>query len=219
MFDRRNRLYMKKIQAQQGLYEPQTESDACGVGFVVDIKGHKSHKIIDNALTILKNLLHRGACGCEENTGDGVGILIQKPHKFFKRVCTDIKIELPDNENYGTGMVFLPLDQSQLKRCQAIFEKIILEENQELLGWRDVPTNDSLLGPTAKEGEPTFKQIFIGKNSELDSAAFDRKLYVIRKRVENLIWNSDMTEQNLFYIPSLSYRTFLYKGMLTGTQI
>ena len=210
---------MKKIQAQQGLYEPQTESDACGVGFVVDMKGHKSHKIIDNALTILKNLLHRGACGCEENTGDGVGILIQKPHKFFKRVCADIKIELPDDEDYGTGMVFLPLDKSQLKRCQEIFEKIILEENQELLGWRDVPTNDSLLGPTAKEGEPTFKQIFIGKNSKLDSAAFDRKLYIIRKRVENLIWNSDMTEQNLFYIPSLSYRTFLYKGMLTGTQI
>ena len=210
---------MNKIQAQQGLYEPQTESDACGVGFVVDMKGHKSHKIIDNALTILKNLLHRGACGCEENTGDGVGILIQKPHKFFKRVCADIKIELPDDEDYGSGMVFLPLDKSQLKRCQEIFEKIILEENQELLGWRDVPTNDSLLGPTAKEGAPTFKQIFIGKNSELDSAAFDRKLYVIRKRVENLIWNSDMTEQNLFYIPSLSYRTFLYKGMLTGTQI
>ena len=165
MFDRRNRLYMKKIQAQQGLYEPQTESDACGVGFVVDMKGHKSHKIIDNALTILKNLLHRGACGCEENTGDGVGILIQKPHKFFKRVCADIKIELPDDEDYGTGMVFLPLDKSQLKRCQEIFEKIILEENQELLGWRDVPTNDSLLGPTARKGEPTFKQIFIGKNS------------------------------------------------------
>ena len=219
MFDRWNRLYMNKIQAQQGLYEPQTESDACGVGFVVDMKGHKSHKIIDNALTILKNLLHRGACGCEENTGDGVGILIQKPHKFFKRVCADIKIELPDDEDYGTGMVFLPLDKSQLKRCQEIFEQVILEEGQDILGWRDVPTDDSLLGPTAREGEPTFKQIFIGKNSELDSAAFDRKLYVIRKRVENLIWNSDMTEQNLFYIPSLSYRTFLYKGMLTGTQI
>ena len=210
---------MKKIQVQQGLYEPQTESDACGVGFVVDMKGRQSHKIVDNALTILKNLLHRGACGCEENTGDGVGILIQKPHKFFKRVCADIKIELPYDEDYGTGMVFLPLDKSQLQRCQEIFEKIILEENQELLGWRDVPANDSLLGPTAKEGEPTFKQIFIGKNSELDSAAFDRKLYVIRKRVENLIWNSGMTEQNLFYIPSLSYRTFLYKGMLTGTQL
>jgi len=210
---------MTKIQEQQGLYDPQTESDACGVGFVVDMKGRKSHKIIDNALTILKNLLHRGACGCEENTGDGVGILIQKPHKFFKRVCKNIEIELPEDEDYGTGMVFLPLDESQSKRCQEIFEQVILEEEQEFLGWRDVPTDDSLLGPTAKDGEPTFKQIFIGKNNSLDSKSFDRKLYIIRKRVESLVWNSDMTEQNLFYIPSLSYRTFLYKGMLTGTQI
>ena len=210
---------MTKIQEQQGLYEPQTESDACGVGFVVDMKGRKSHGIIDNALTILKNLLHRGACGCEENTGDGVGILIQKPHKFFKRICKDIKIELPNDEDYGTGMVFLPIDQSQSKHCQKIFEQVILEEEQQFLGWRDVPTDDSLLGPTAKDGEPTFKQIFIGRNNLIDSKAFDRKLYVIRKRVENLIWYSDMTERNLFYIPSLSYRTFLYKGMLTGTQI
>jgi len=210
---------MTKIQEQQGLYEPQTESDACGVGFVVDMKGRKSHKIIDNALIILKNLLHRGACGCEENTGDGVGILIQKPHKFFERICKDIQIELPNDEDYGTGMVFLPIDKSQSKHCQKIFEQVILEEEQKFLGWRDVPTDDSLLGPTAKDGEPTFKQIFIGKNDSIDSKAFDRKLYVIRKRVENLIWNSDMTEQNLFYIPSLSYRTFLYKGMLTGTQI
>ena len=210
---------MKKFQEQQGLYEPQTESDACGVGFVVNMKGRKSHEIVDNALTILKNLLHRGACGCEENTGDGVGILIQKPHKFFKRVCSDININLPNDDEYGTGMVFLPVNKSQSKDCQKIFEKIIKEENQKLLGWRDVPTNDSSLGPTAKEGEPTFKQIFIGKNKDLDSAAFDRKLYIIRKRVENIIWNSDMTEQSLFYVPSLSCRTFLYKGMLTGTQI
>ena len=122
---------MTKIQEQQGLYEPQTESDACGVGFVVDMKGRKSHEIIDNALTILKNLLHRGACGCEENTGDGVGILIQKPHKFFKSICKDIKIELPKNEDYGTGMVFLPVDKSQSKRCQEIFEQVIQEEEQE----------------------------------------------------------------------------------------
>ena len=210
---------MKQPPEQQGLYEPQTESDACGVGFVVNIKGQKSHEIVDNALTILKNLLHRGACGCEENTGDGVGILIQKPHKFFQRVCADIGIELPDTESYGAGMVFLPVDEGQSKRCQEIFEQIIEDEGQQLLGWRDVPTDDSLLGPTAIEGEPTFKQIFIAKNDELDSAAFDRKLYVIRKRVEYTVWNSELSEQNLFYIPSLSYRTFVYKGMLTGTQI
>ncbi len=204
---------------QQGLYEPSTEHDSCGVGFVVNIKGQQTHEIVDNALTILKNLLHRGACGCEENTGDGVGILIQKPHKFFKRVCADIGIELPETESYGAGMVFLPADEKQSKQCQDIFQQIIEEEGQQFLGWRDVPTDDSLLGPSAKDGEPSFKQIFIGKNSDLDSAAFDRKLYVIRKRVENQIWNSDLSEQKLFYIPSLSYRTFVYKGMLTGTQI
>ena len=202
----------------EGLYDPAYEHDACGVAFVVDIKGRKSHKIIDNALTILKNLLHRGACGCEENTGDGVGILIQKPHKFFQRVCADIGIELPESESYGAGMVFLPVDQAQSKRCQEIFKQIIEEEGQQLLGWRDVPTDDSLLGPTARAGEPIFKQIFIARNDELESAAFDRKLYVIRKRVEYTIWNSDLSELDMFYIPSLSYRTFLYKGMLTGTQ-
>jgi glutamate synthase (ferredoxin) len=202
-----------------GLYEPGTEHDACGVGFVVQMKGIKSHAIVDNALTILKNLLHRGACGCEDNTGDGVGILIQKPDKFFRRVCSDAGIRLPDSDSYGAGMVFLPQDPQQAQHCRQIFESIIAEEGQQLLGWRDVPTDDSLLGPSARKDEPVFKQIFIGKQQDLDSPAFDRKLYVIRKRVENAIWQSDLSEQNLFYIPSLSYRTFVYKGMLTGTQI
>lgn len=210
--------YSEKNQ-NQGLYDPSTEHDACGVGFVVNIKGEKSHAIVDNALTILQNLLHRGACGCEENTGDGVGILIQKPHKFFKRVCKEGNIELPEFNDYGAGMVFLPVDPEQSKQCQQIFENIIEEEGQHLLGWRDVPTDDSLLGPSAKQDEPTFKQIFIGKNAEIDSASFDRKLYVIRKRVEHQVWGSDLSEQKLFYIPSLSYRTFVYKGMLTGDQI
>ena len=183
------------------------------------MKGVKSHKIVDNALVILKNLLHRGACGCEENTGDGVGILIQKPDKFFQRVCKEAGIKLPENESYGAGMVFLPVDPEQSKHCQDIFERIAKEEGQQFLGWRDVPTDDSLLGPTAKKDEPTFKQVFIGKANAIDSAAFDRKLYVIRKRVENEIWNSDLSQKNLFYIPSLSYRTFVYKGMLTGEQI
>jgi glutamate synthase domain-containing protein 2/glutamate synthase domain-containing protein 1/glutamate synthase domain-containing protein 3 len=210
---------MKQPPKQQGLYDPTTERDACGLGFVAHMKGQKSHEIIDDALTILRNLIHRGACGCEENTGDGVGILIQKPHKFFKRVCSEISIELPESDSYGAGMVFLPTDPKQSKQCQDIFERVIKEEGQTLLGWREVPTDDALLGPTAVEGEPTFKQIFIEKNSELDAPAFDRKLYVIRKRVENEIWSSDLSEQDLFYLTSLSYRTFVYKGMLTGSQI
>ncbi len=204
---------------KEGLYDPAEEHDACGVGFVVDIKGRKSHEIVTDALTILKNLLHRGACGCEENTGDGVGILIQKPHKFFLRECGKFGIALPADDHYGAGMVFLPRDAKQSAQCQAMFSQIIEEEGQILLGWRDVPTDDSMLGPTALAGEPEFKQIFIGRGEQIkDTAAFERKLYVIRKRVEYAVWNSGLSEQELFYVPSLSYRTFVYKGMLTGTQ-
>ena len=210
---------MKQASEQRGLYDPQTEHDSCGLGFVAHMKGEKSHQIVDDAITILKNLIHRGACGCEENTGDGVGILIQKPHKFLKRVCAEINIELAEFDSYGAGMVFLPKDPEQSKFCQEQFEKIIAEEGQTFLGWREVPTDDSSLGPSAVKDEPTFKQIFIGRNKSLDAAAFDRKLYVIRKRIENTVWNSDISEQKLFYIPSLSYRTFVYKGMLTGSQI
>jgi glutamate synthase domain-containing protein 2/glutamate synthase domain-containing protein 1/glutamate synthase domain-containing protein 3 len=204
----------------QGLYDPAYEHDSCGVGFVVDIKGRKSHKIIENAMTILKNLVHRGACGCEENTGDGVGLLIQTPHKFFVRACKEIDIDLPEFGHYGAGMVFLPTDEAQAKQCQEIFEKIVEEEGQTVLGWRVVPTNDSDLGPTAKMGEPTFKQIFIGRGEDIkDEASFERKLYVIRKLVEHAVWGSDLSEQDKFYLPSLSYRTCIYKGMLTGPQI
>lgn len=207
-------------QPTQGLYEPSTERDACGVGFVVNIKGQKSHAIVDDALVILKNLLHRGACGCEENTGDGVGILIQKPDKFFRKVCREIGIDLPDVNKYGAGMVFLPRDPEQSAQCQKIFENMVREEGQLFLGWRDVPTDDSLLGPSARAEEPTFKQIFIACSDNItDPAAFERKLYVIRKRAEHAIANSGMSERALFYVPTLSYRTFVYKGMLTGTQI
>ena len=204
----------------RGLYDPQYEHDACGVGFVVDIKGRKSHEIITHALTILKNLIHRGACGCEENTGDGVGILTQMPDTFFQRICGELGIALPKFGHYGTGLVFLPRDPEQSRQCQAMIEEIVDGEGQMVLGWRDVPTDDSDLGPTAKEGEPTFRQIFIGRGEGIeDKMAFERKLYVIRKRAEHTIWNSGLSEQDLFYIPSLSYRTFIYKGMLTGTQI
>ena len=205
---------------KEGLYDPAQEHDACGVGFVVDMKGRKSHQIVTDALTILKNLLHRGACGSEENTGDGVGILIQKPDKFFQRECEKLGIQLPATERYGAGLVFLPRDKTEQAECQAIIENIVKEEGQTMLGWRDVPIDDSMIGPTALAGEPAFKQIFIGCAEHIsDPAEFERKLYVIRKRSENVIWSSELTEQELFYIPSLSYRTFVYKGMLTGTQI
>ena len=207
-------------QSNQGLYDPAYEHDACGVGFVVDIKGRKSHKIVDNAVTILKNLIHRGACGCEENTGDGVGMLTQLPHKFFVRACKELGFELPKYGHYGAGMVFLPNDAVQQKHCVDTFHKIIEEEGQQVLGWRDVPIDSSSLGSMAKDGEPTFKQIFIARSIDIkDEISFERKLYVIRKRIEHTIYNNlELTEREHFYIPSLSHRTCIYKGMLTGSQ-
>ncbi|MBI4841162.1 MAG: glutamate synthase large subunit [candidate division NC10 bacterium] len=206
--------------ARQGLYDPQFEHDSCGVGFVVDIKGRKSHRIVTQALSVLKNLLHRGACGCEVNTGDGAGILIQMPHAFLARECGTLGISLPAPRWYGAGLVFLPTDPGQAARCQAVFEEIIREEGQALLGWRDVPTDDSPVGPSARAVEPIFKQIFIGRDAALrDDPAFERKLYVIRKRVEHAIYGSDLPARKRFYLPSLSSNTLIYKGMLSADQI
>jgi glutamate synthase (ferredoxin) len=204
----------------QGLYHPDYEHDSCGVGFVADIKGRQSHQIVENGLTILKKLVHRGACGCEENTGDGVGMLVQMPHKFFSRVCKESSITLPERGHYGAALVFLPNHPDQSGHCQQILEKIISDEGQTLLGWRDVPTDDSSLGPTAKMGEPTFRQLFIERSKDIkDDAEFERKLYIIRKLAENAVDNSDLSEKDRFYIPSLSCRTFIYKGMLTVSQL
>ena len=204
----------------QGLYDPDYEHDSCGVGFVANIKGNKSHQTIEDGLTILKKLVHRGACGCEENTGDGVGMLVQMPHKFFTRVCPNSGINLPDYGHYGAALVFLPNDAEQSQQCQAMIEEIVMAEGQSVLGWRDVPTDDSSLGPTAVSGEPTFRQIFIKRADEInDVDTFERKLYVIRKLAEHAIWGSDLSEKSRFYIPSLSSRTFIYKGMLTVTQL
>ncbi|MEM7465801.1 MAG: glutamate synthase large subunit [Pseudomonadota bacterium] len=205
---------------EDGLYRNVDEHDACGVGFVVDMYGRKSHEIIEHAMTVLKNLLHRGACGCEENTGDGAGILLQMPDKFLRKKCAEAGIELPEAGHYGAGAVFLPPSEDSAKACQAIFERIIKEESQELCGWRKLPVDDSPIGPTAKSSEPSFQQIFISRNSEInDPDAFERKLYVIRKRVEHEILNSDIPERKYFYMPSLSHRTMIYKGMLIGTQV
>jgi len=207
-------------QGGRGLYDPAHEHDACGVGFVVDMKGRQSHAIVTQALTILKNLEHRGACGCEENTGDGAGILIQIPHNFFVSECAKLGITLPAPAHYGAGLVFLPRDGAQARQCQELFEKIVKEEGQTVLGWRDVPTDDSSLGPTAREAAPAFKQIFIGRAASVaDDWSFERKLYVIRKRIEHTIGKSALSERRNFYLPSLSARTFIYKGMLTPTQV
>ena len=175
---------------KQGLYDPRNEHDACGVGFVADVKGRRSHEIVRNALEVLRNLEHRGASGCDANSGDGAGILIQTPHDFLQRECS---FELPAFGQYAVGMVFLPVAVSSRIRCEAILEQIVEEEGQHVLGWRDVPTNDSMLGPTARESRPIVRQIFIAQNENLnDDAAFERKLYVIRRRAVRKVKRSNI---------------------------
>ena len=206
---------------KQGLYDPRHERDACGIGFVVNIHGVKSHQLVCQALSALNCLSHRGAMGCEANTGDGAGILLQVPHKFLRKACEEIGIELNDPGSFGVGMVFLPPDRNERRRCEEVFEGIVEAEGQTLLGWRDVPKGDADLGATAKSCEPFIRQIFIGRSPDLqDEMAFERKLYVIRKRAENAIrYEDDLPGGGFFYVPSLSYRTIIYKGMLTSQQV
>lgn len=205
---------------KQGLYDPQYEHDACGVGFVVDLKGRRSHDIVQKAVQVLLNLQHRGACGCEKNTGDGAGILVQMPHRFLAEQCDRLQIRLPEPGAYGVGMVFLPTDPAQREQCKHIFEQVVREEGQVVLGWRTVPTNNAPIGPTARQVEPAMRQIFIAAQG-LPSLGldFERKLYVIRKRVETAIRESSLPQRNMFYVPSLSYKTLIYKGMLNSDQL
>ncbi len=204
----------------QGLYDPSFEHDACGVGFICRLNGEQSHDVIHKALEILVNLTHRGACGCDPKTGDGAGILMQVPHAFLKQQCSQLGVRLPDPGEYGAGMVFLPRDARQRRRCVDLFEQIVRREGQKLLGWREVPTDNTPIGETAKHVEPVIRQILIGRGKGMaDANAFERKLYVIRKVVERAIRESDMPERGHFYIPSLSHRTMCYKGLLLADQI
>ncbi|MBI4253496.1 MAG: glutamate synthase large subunit [Candidatus Rokubacteria bacterium] len=204
----------------QGLYDPAHEHDACGVGFVVDIKGRPSHTIVRQALQVLINLLHRGACGCEPNTGDGAGILLQTPDRFLRRECARLGIPLPAPKAYGCGLVFLPRDPRQREKVQVLLHTIAEEEGQRLLGWRQVPTDDRLLGATARSVEPHLMQVFIGRGPAVgDHAGFERKLYVIRKLFEKAVAALDIPENKFAYLPSLSSNTLIYKGMLSADQI
>ena len=205
---------------KQGLYDPRFEHDACGVGFIAHIKGQKSHAIVAQGLQILQNLDHRGACGCEENTGDGAGILLQMPHKFLVEACAKEKLSLPEAGQYGTGLIFLPHDAQQRRKIEQKFEKIVRSEGQHFLGWRTVPTVNRSLGETAKASEPHVRQPIIGRDASLtDDLAFERKLYVIRKRAYNEIRCSTMDGAAYWYVCSLSYKTIVYKGMLLTAQV
>ena len=205
---------------KQGLYDPQFEKDSCGVGFVANIDGTRSNRIMRQALEVLLNLSHRGACGCDPETGDGAGILLQIPHEFLSRECQKIGWTLPDPGHYGVGMVFLPRESGPREQCQSLFESVIQEEGQHLLGWRDVPVNNRAIGQKAREVEPVIRQIFVGRSLELESEAqFERKLYVIRRRVATLIEKSDHSRADHFYVCSLSCVTLIYKGLLMPDQI
>ncbi|RJP26626.1 MAG: glutamate synthase large subunit [Candidatus Omnitrophota bacterium] len=208
-----------RLPKQFGLYDPAMEHDNCGVGFVANIKGIQSHDIIEKGLTVLLNLTHRGACGCDPDTGDGAGLLIQIPDEFFRRRCASLDFDLPRRGEYGVGMVFLPTDPKQKEWCCNVLEQTIIEEGQNVLGWRDVPTDDAAIGFIARDVKPDIRQIFIAQGVGIeDSSHFERKLYIIRKVVEKKA-REQMDDAGYFYIPSLSCKTIVYKGLLIAHQI
>jgi glutamate synthase domain-containing protein 2/glutamate synthase domain-containing protein 1/glutamate synthase domain-containing protein 3 len=203
----------------QGLYHPQHEHDGCGIGFVANVEGRKSHDIVLKGIQILINLTHRGACGCDPETGDGAGVLIQIPHAFFARECGHLGFSLPAPGEYGVGMAFLPVDPHERILCEGMLEKIAAEEGLTVLGWRDTPVNGNTIGRVARSTQPYIEQIFIRGGARMDQDALERKLYVVRKRAERAVADSDLREKGFFYVPSLSTRTIVYKGLLLAPQI
>ena len=213
------RLLHHSLPPAQGLYHPAHEHDSCGIGFVASIPGHKSHDIIEKGIQVLLNLTHRGACGCDPETGDGAGVLIQIPHKFFARECEKLGFTLPKPGTYAVGMTFLPVEKHPRLQCEGILERIVHEEGLTLLGWRDTPVYASAIGRVARASQPYIQQIFVQCAPGTDEDAFERKLYVVRKRAENDVRASGIEGAETFYIPSLSCRTIVYKGLLLAPQI
>ncbi len=206
-----------RLPRARGLYDPQYEHSSCGVGFLANIDGTKSHAIIEKGIEVLKNLLHRGAIGGDLMTGDGAGILFQVPDVFFRQECEGLGIYLPDPGHYGVGMLFMPQSQNHREKCQQLIEKTVAKEGLRFLGWREVPVDDTVIGGQAKEQQPFIMQCFVQGNG-LSWADLDRKLYVIRRQVERFS-EEVMKEGDPLYIPSFSSRTVVYKGLLMGTQL
>ncbi len=205
---------------QQGLYDPRHERDACGVGFVAHIKGKQSHDMVRQGLQILENLTHRGAVGADPLAGDGAGILLQIPDAFLRAQCSAQGIKLPEAGSYGVGMLFMPRDAAARAACEQIIADKVAAENQHLLGWRDVPVDNRILGEGVKAVEPVMRQVFIGRGKKCaDADYFERKLFVIRKTAEHAVRALPDEQKHGFYIPSLSSRTIVYKGMLLADQV
>src|SRR4051794_18931372 len=210
----------RRVPDPQGLYHPQHEHDACGMGLVASIRGEKSHDIIRKGLEVLMNLTHRGACGCDPETGDGAGILIQIPHVFFARELGELGMQLPAEGAYGVAMCFLPVDRHSRLQCEGVFERISTAEGLKVIGWRDTPVNGDAIGREARATQPYIEQFFVGRPEGLDEEIFERLLYKVRRRIENEIAASEIEgTEEFFYIPSFSCRTIIYKGLMLAPQI
>ncbi|MBL6931415.1 MAG: glutamate synthase large subunit [Rhodospirillales bacterium] len=208
------------LPSEQGLYDPKNEHDNCGLGFIADIKNRKSHDIIRQGLQILINLDHRGAVGADPLAGDGAGILLQIPDRLYREECAKLGFDLPPAGDYAVGMVFLPQHKITQAACLAAFDKVTEEEELPILGWRDLPVDNSCLGESVKPIEPFIRQIFIGRGKNCkDNDAFERKLFVVRKQIHHEVWDIDIEEGAHFYIPSLSTRTVVYKGMMLVANV
>ena len=207
--------------ARFGMYSPAHEHDACGVGFVAHIKGHKAHSIVEQGLKILENLDHRGAVGADKLMGDGAGILIQIPDEFYRAEMAVQGIELPAPGEYGVGLIFLPKERASRQACEQELERAVKAEGQVLLGWRDVPVDAELpMSPTVRAKEPVIRQIFIGRGPDvIVPDALERKLYVIRKTASSAIQALKLTHSREYYVPSMSCRTVIYKGLLLAHQV
>ncbi|MDG2364705.1 MAG: glutamate synthase large subunit [Methylococcaceae bacterium] len=208
---------------KQGLYDPANEKDSCGVGFIAHVKGHRSHKIIQDAGIALEAMTHRGACGCEANTGDGAGIMTALPHDFFTKVAlTDLAVTLPTPGHYAAGLVFLPQDATERKQCKTVVEDFIRQQNQQLIGWRPVPVDADAadIGPSARATEPVIEQLFIAASDGFSDDSFERQLYLIRKQATKVIRNDTTLAQHaMFYVCSLSTKVIIYKGQLMPEQV
>ena len=202
-----------RVFSREGMYDPVNEHDACGVGFLVNIDGKQSHEIVRQGFQVMVNLTHRGACGCDPETGDGCGMLLQLPHRFFAEEAVRLGFDLPAPGAYGVGMVFLPRDTASREACIGIINETIAEEGQRLLGWRDVPRNSEAIGWLARENEPVIHQVFIAGAPDLDTEALERKLFVIRKVASRRIRNSNLPGGDALYFSSMSARTIVYKGL------
>jgi glutamate synthase (NADPH/NADH) large chain len=211
---------MDQDESRQGLYRPEFEHDSCGTGFITNINGHKTNQIIDDALTMLENMEHRGACGCDPETGDGAGILIQLPHEFLMEECSDLEISLPEPGEYGVGMIFFPKESALKKACRIVITNAIEKLGLHKLGYRKISVNSSVVGETARKAEPDVEQLFVQRPQHITNADdFERKLYILRRYINKTITETIPAAAEHFYFTSCSCKTIVYKGQVTTYQL